>query len=377
MSAPALELPQAASPTVREVVEGQLRPAAVEIDRDGAYPRDVMRALGAAGAFVQLADGPGGIVGKADLAPTIEAVRMVAEECASTAFCCWCQAALTWYLRCTDNLPLRRRMLSGVATGEILGGTALSNPMKARCGLQDLMLKSAPADDGQGWRVSGVIPWVSNIEAGHPFGAVFSVPGASPVMAVVDDTMEGLSIRPNDDYEVMAGTATVSTTLRKVAVGEDRLLARDAPDFIARIRPGFVLIQAGIGLGLLEAAARVMEATRRAHSEGLPGGLLSTPAQVRDTARRLHERVMLQAADIAAGERVSSEDLFALRLDLAEAAVRGATSAQLMAGAPGLLRGRRAARLLREAAFYGVLTPSVRHLSHVLERKRGKAIPAA
>ncbi len=81
----------------------------------------------------------------------------------------------------------------------------------------------------------------------------------------------------------------------------------------------------------------------------------------------------IQAAAAVSGD-VGLGDLFALQLDLAEAAVRSATSAQLICEAGGLVRGRRSARLVREAAFYGVLTPSARHLSYALARLHKQAV---
>ena len=358
----------AGSDAIRAITEGRLRDAAVAIDRDAAYPRDIMHDLGAAGAFAQLADGHAGLTTKVSLIPTIEAVAAVARQCGATAFCCWCQGALTWYLRCTTNKSLRERLLADVASGTTLGGTALSNPMKAVSGLEDLLLKSRLAESGSGWRVSGVIPWVSNIETGSPFGAIFAVPDAPPVMAVVDDTLDDLVLRTNDNFEVMAGTATVSVSLRKVAVDPAQVLAEDANDFIAKIRPGFVLIQAGIGLGLLEAAAAVMDKSRRTPSAGLglAQGLLTTAQQVRAKIVTLRERVHAQAEVVALDAGPTAAETMALRLDLATATFQAAIAAQLMAGAPGLIRGMRAGRLIREAAFYGVLTPSVRHLNYML-----------
>ena len=359
-----------AIPEILGIVRGPLHDAATSIDADASYPREIMRSLGEAGAFEQLASGRGGLVETVDLRPTLDAVAAVATECAATAFCCWCQSALTWYLQCTENVALRDRLLAKVARAEVLGGTALSNPMKADSGLEKLLLRSR-TDGKDAWLVSGVIPWVSNIVAGSPFGAVFEVPDSPPAIAVVSDSLEGLETRDNDNFEVMAGTATVSARFRKVRVDADSLLSADATEFIDIIRPGFVLIQAGIGLGLLEAAARVMESTRRDRSQGLQGGLLSTPEDVRRAAARLRDRSFAQADHVARGAGPSISETMQLRLDLAEATIRAATAAQLMAGASGLMRGRRPARLLREAAFYGVLTPSVRHLSHVIARNEG------
>ena len=272
---------------VKHLADTALRKQATAIDRYGVYPSRILHELGAAGAFAQLADGAGGLVDQANLGTTIDAMEHVARECVATAFCCWCQGALAWYLRSTDNDVLRRRLLAPVASGEVLGGTALSNPMKVASGLEDLLLNATKT--ATGWTVSGAIPWVSNIETGHPFGIVFAT-GQGPCMAVVEAGMEGLTIKLNDDYETMSGTATVVARLRDVPVRSDMVLAENAAAFIEQIRCGFVMIQTGIGLGIIQAAADVIEHTKRAPSTAVSSGLLSDARQLRARADRLRIR---------------------------------------------------------------------------------------
>lgn len=361
-SAPAL----ADSASIAAVVTQSLTPQAITIDREGVYPESVMHELGAAGAFASLGAGEHGLVDAPALTPTLDAVTQVARVCGATAFCCWCQGALTWYLRCTDNTAARQRYLTGLGLGTILGGTALSNPMKHAVGLEKLRLTSTATADG--WEVSGMIPWVSNVEQGHPFAVIFATPDGPPCLAVVSDELAGLQIRPNDDFEVMAGTATVSARFDQVHINPDLILSNDATVFMHRIRPGFVLIQAGMGIGLLQAAIDVMTSTKRAAHPGRPGGVLTTVAQVTADIEQLRDRMLTQAAAVASDTGPALAETVQLRLDLGEAVVRAASAAQLMAGAPGLRRGHRAVRLLREAAFYGVLTPSVRQLSYMQDQ---------
>ena len=353
-------LPKSVSSTLKPVL-AKLAKEAVAVDSESAYPGRIMRELGEAGAFAGLAEE------NADLHTPIAATASVARLCAATSFCSWCQGALTWYLRSTSNSELRHAYLPKLASGRLLGGTALSNPMKAAAGLERLMLSGKRLSDG-GWEVSGAIPWISNIESGHKFGAIFATEDGPPIMALFDAVMPGLSLRPNDNFEVMGGTATVVARFMQVRISIDEVLAFDADEFINKIRPGFVLLQAGIGLGLLHAASDVMRSSGRAASGGLPGSLLATPGQVDELRGALAEQVKEQANQISAGIPPSMQETMSLRLSLAEAVIQAATAAQLMAGAPGLIKGRRAARLLREASFYGVLTPSVRQLSYLLAK---------
>ena len=352
-------------PTVSEIVAGQLRADAPAIDQEGKYPRAIMQQLGEAGAFASLADGAGGLARQVNLYSSIQASRQVAAACVSTAFCCWCQGALTWYLRNTANLPLRERVLAQAASGKVLGGTALSNPMKHIHGLEKLRLNESKRN-GSTSLISGVIPWVSNIEANSPFGIIFARPGKPPAMALVDDSMPGLTISANDNFETMAGTATVMARFENVPVDEQQLLADNAIEFIATIKAGFILLQAGIGLGIIDEAAAIIEQSKRAQTAGSGDCPLATSDQLKKKRIELEKRVEQQAAQASADAPVANRELFSLRRDLVIQAIRAATAAQLICGAGGLGRGRRSARLIREAAFYGVLTPSVRHLDHIM-----------
>ena len=63
---------------VHHVVERELRPLAARIDEEGLYPSDVLKKLGAAGAFAQHHEGFGESAG-IDLGLAIEAMSIVSE----------------------------------------------------------------------------------------------------------------------------------------------------------------------------------------------------------------------------------------------------------------------------------------------------------
>ena len=95
------------------------------------------------------------------------------EHCLSTAFCMWCQNALGWYIYASDNEGLKEKLGRRVASGEALGGTALSNPMKAFFGIEQIRLKGRRINGG--YLLRGALPFVSNLGEDHYFGAVFEV----------------------------------------------------------------------------------------------------------------------------------------------------------------------------------------------------------
>ena len=165
----------------------------------------VLRKLGAAGAFAQHHQGKGD-VDHADLGLAVKAMSVVAQECLSTAFCVWCQDAFGWYLQNTENRALCARLQDGAATGVVLGGTGLSNPMKALSGIESIRLRGRRVAGG--YKVDGVLPWVSNIEDGHYFGVCFSTDEESKQMAAALARIgaEGVSARHATRFIALEGT---------------------------------------------------------------------------------------------------------------------------------------------------------------------------
>ncbi|WP_420326737.1 hypothetical protein [Mameliella sp.] len=86
--------------------------------------------------------------------------------------------------------------ITGVSgTGEILGGTGMSDPMKAIAETERLKLKAVRVDGG--YRVKGALPWMSNLLANGWFGVMFSVVGEDETgMAIAHaDETEGVKLK--------------------------------------------------------------------------------------------------------------------------------------------------------------------------------------
>jgi alkylation response protein AidB-like acyl-CoA dehydrogenase len=341
---------------VRAITADDLAPMAARIDLDGVYPERVLRDLGKAGAY----DRHTGLNGtRPDLNGAIDAVSVVAEECLSTAFCVWCQDALVWYLRNTGNESLRRRWLAEAAAGRLLGGTALSNPMKSLAGIEPLRLHGERVDGG--YVVSGQLPFVSNLGPGHAFGAVFDTPEGGRAMALLDTDMEGMRTNGNARFCALEGTRTMTVLARKVFVPDERLLADPAEPFLAAIKPGFILMQCGMAIGLIRACIAVMHQTGR--SLGHVNAFLPEQADVFEEAlETLNEDVARLARSPLESDPAFMARVLRARLEASEWSLRAAQAAMLHAGARGFIRTAAPQRRLREAAFIAIVTPAVKHL---------------
>ncbi|MDE2579143.1 MAG: acyl-CoA/acyl-ACP dehydrogenase [Hyphomicrobiales bacterium] len=329
-----------------------LCPLTRRIDEDGYYPEDVLRALGEAGAYGQhVADGPLGLAGAA------EDMMRVGEVCGSTAFCVWCQDALGWYLAASDNTVLRARLLRQVASGAQLGGTGLSNPMKAFAGLGDIALKGERVRGG--WRVRGRLPWVSNLGPDHLFAGIFTT-GARAAMAVFSCAQDGLKLTDCAPFIALEGTRTFGVQMRDVFVPDDMVLAEDAAVFVPKIRQGFVLLQMGMALGAAHAAAHWMRrdgATQTALAV-LPLG----PDEIDARAALLQARLAERAREALDPARPAFLETLRLRLDGSQLALAAAQASLIAHGARGYLKGSNAERVQREAHFAAIVSPSVKHI---------------
>ena len=171
----------------------------------------------------------------------------------------WCQNTLTWYCGNSGNPALVTRFADDVSSGKILGGTGLSNPMKSFFGIEKLKLKGRKVDGG--YVVRGALPWVSNLGPDHLFGTIFEsedTPGET-VMFLADCSDPAITLQPCKPFLAMDGTGTYGVQFRDVFVSDDLILADPAGPFVKKIRAGFILLQNGMGLGLIRDCIAIMQ----------------------------------------------------------------------------------------------------------------------
>lgn len=350
---------------IDRIARRELAPLVEKIDEERFYPEEIIRSLGAAGAYASHLGGPDG---KADLGDTILAMSRASEECMSTGFCCWCQDTLGWYISSSDNDHLKANILPKISRGEILGGTGMSNPMKALADIEAMRLKGERVEGG--YKVRGVLPWISNLMGDGYFGTMFYVDGegeSSPirVMAIFNAAWQGIKLRLDHDFVAMGGTATCNVQFRDVFVPDDHVLADPAEEFVKKMRAGFVLMQCGMAAGIIKNCIELMK-------------------QVQKPLGHVNEYLERQPEDIEAEYEAMLNDVLELaktpydpsnaylkrvleaRLKGGELSVEAAHWAQLHCGARGYVSKGAAQRRLREAYFVAIVTPATKHLRKLI-----------
>lgn len=336
-----------------------------QIDEECLYPKDVIRAYGEAGAY---GTHTGGVEGPTDLTSAITVMSRAGEVCTSTAFCMWCQDALAWYIFSSDNDYLKTTLGPRVAAGEVLGGTGLSNPMKAINGIEPMRLKGVKVEGG--YKVKGLLPWVSNIEEDSYFGIVFHVDVEGEeeprkVMAVAFAGAEGVKISEDHNFVAMGGTATCNVQFREVLIPDNFVLADPADAFIKRIRGGFTLLQCGMASGMVQSSIDLMKQVRP--SLGHVNQFLEK--QPEDFEAELAD-LFAEIAELAKTPYDPSNAYFKrvlkARLKGGEMAVEAAHYAMLHCGARGYVSHGAAQRRLREAYFVAIVTPATKQLRKMI-----------
>ena len=355
------------------LVDAHLCPLVTLIDTEGLYPEAFLRELGVAGAYGGVAAPEWGGNGQG-LAGAIAAMARVGEACLSTAFAVWCQTACARYIQLSGNDEAKAEWLPGLVSGWQLGGTGLSNTLKSASEIESYLLGAERVDGG--YVINGTLPWVSNLGDDHIFVTGCPVQGDGRlVFFVVDCRQPGFTLVEGAHFAGLEGTRTLACQFRGVRIDDARVLAHPAESaaYMARIKPGMILAQMGMCLGLVRECISLIDESDRAGSHvnqflddraaTLRGELQAAEAQTLALAREAEAALPSDAPYSALMRRVLQ-----LRLAGSELSLRAAQSALLHQGARGYLRSASAQRRLREAAFVAIVTPSIKHLRRELAR---------
>lgn len=370
MGAPQFLMPNNRWATLETAIASELAPMVTRIDREGVYPAQAMRAIGAAGAYRAHLHSQSDN-SQRDIAAAVQSMSRVGHTCGSTAFMVWCQDACGWYIEKGRSAALKQQLLPAVASGAQLAGTGMSNPMKYFARIETLQLKGRPVPGG--YRVSGQLPWVSNLGPDHILGTAFEVEGrcgrGQEVMAIFKCDQDGLQLRAVPSFLGMEGTGTYAIHMQDVFVPEDHVLADPIGPWLAGIRCGFVLLQVGMGLGIVQSCIEHIERSNLTLDHVncfLEDGADELRASLHDVIERVHA----MADCVEDPSDALFADVLTVRLMASELTLRATQSALLHAGAAGYAMASPVQRKVREGYFVAIVTPAIKHLRKEIHRIR-------
>ena len=361
---------------VRDLANGPLAELADDIDRRGVYPKSVLQRLGELGGLSAHIDTP---ERPADYGLAIRAMSEISRVCGATGFMVWCHDVCGVYMQQSGNPHLMGDALARHNSGNTLGATGMSNPMKTFAGIETFLLHATKVDGG--YRVNGTLPWVSNLGPTHYFGAVADIETTdttapkTEMMFMVHCDAPGVELRNCPSFSGMEGTNTWAVKLTNYFVGEAQLIADPVRPFIGRIRAAFILLQTGMGLGVTQGAIDSMWTVERTLGH-VNEFLDDRPDDLQAELDDLTARIMALAATPFRSDNEFVIDVLDVRAHASELALRAAQSALLHQGARGYLMSSDVQRRVRESHFVAIVTPAIKHLRKEIARLSALEQPA-
>lgn len=314
----------------------------------GFYPKEILKELGNDGFFSIFKD-------RKDIHKAIEKIAQISAICGTTGFCTWCQFAIIYYVLNSDNSKLKNEILPKLLSGEILGGTALSNPMKAFCDLEKNRLSAKRVENG--YIINGNLAWVSNIESDSIFGAIALLENGEPIMGIV--RCDKVKLSDSIKYSSLDGSATKSIFLEDYFMSDDDILGINIYEYLIKIIPGFILLQCGIAGGILESALEILENNQSEANSFLPYKY----EVLKDKVNKL----LFEISNIDINN-TNPKQILNIRLQGSLLVQELTNAAILFSGSTGYFKNAKAQRLQREGNFVLIVTPSIRHLYKEISR---------
>ncbi|MGE7121650.1 acyl-CoA dehydrogenase family protein [Peribacillus sp. NPDC046944] len=341
-------------PMIEQLIEKELRPFVKKIDAEAFYAEGFLKKLGEAGLFSSTNK-----TEKEILLDEMYVVKETAKVCMTTAFCLWCHLAALTYIRNTDNVEMKTRLLSAFENGEVLGATGLSNPMKYYAGLEKLNLSAKPTEGG--YIVNGVLASVSNLGENHWFGLIAGVSENERIMAVVPCKLDGLKLKEKVDYLGINGSSTYACSFNDVFIPKEWVLSENADLFVGKIRPAFIAYQIPLGLGVTQSSIMAIEKVCQKQN-GCNQFLRTQSNELQEEERHIQEKILT----LFNNDSLDWKEVADIRLKTAYLTLKAVQTNMLHNGSAGYLKDSAPSRKLREAYFFANLTPTVKHLEKVL-----------
>ena len=283
---------QMAQKTAAEFARGEVLPRAADIDREHRFPAELVRRmaeLGFLGIAIPEQYGGAGL----DTVSYVLALEEVSRACASTGVIMSVNNSLV----CDPLLKFgteeqKQKWLSPLATGQLLGCFALSEP---EAGSDAAAQKTVATKDGDGWVLNGVKNWITNgpnanvcilqcmadppgRQAGHKAITTFILPMDLP----------GVRTGPPDKKLGIRGSQSCQIFLDDVRVGRDLLLGD--------VGMGFKVAMSTLDGGRIGIAAQALGIARASFEDA---GRYALERRTFGQAIANHQAIQWKLADMA------------------------------------------------------------------------------
>jgi alkylation response protein AidB-like acyl-CoA dehydrogenase len=334
---------------VRELAQGIVRPLAAEVDRDHRFPDEAIKAAAAAGLLGVLIPREYGGAGL-DILAFVLCIEELAQACASTSVIVDVHTSVgSEPILLFGTQEQKRRWLPALASGELLGAFALTEPGS---GSDAASLKTTARRKGDDYVLNGTKTFITNVGRAGLY-VVFARSGpeerAAGVSAfLVPGDAPGLRVGQLFNKMGLHGSPTGELVLEDVVVPVANRLAPEGEGFTVAMRAldsGRLGIS-GQALGIAQAA---VDETRDvlAGRESAQGDEFS----LTDMATRLESARLLayHATWLCSAGRPFTRQASMAKLHCTDTAMQVALDALQVAGEEGAISGSPFERHVRDA----------------------------
>jgi alkylation response protein AidB-like acyl-CoA dehydrogenase len=317
----------------------QLAQAADGLDTASGWPAEQLAACGRAGVFRWFIPREFGGTEWSGV-ELVHGYLDLAASCLATAFIITQRTGACRRIASSQNETLRKELLPGLASGELMASVGISHLTTSRRHLQPVL--TARETPG-GFVLDGYSPWVT----GGPhcdwivLGATLA--DGRQLLAAVPGDAPGLTCHSPEKLVGLSASHTGRVELQGVEVGERWLLEGPVENVMSRGAGGGTggLDTSTLAAGLAHAAVSFLE------QECSRRDVLAAPTQA---LRREQQELVAALVDLAGGgTRCSSEQV---RTDANSLALRSTQAALTAAKGAGYVTGHPAGRWCREALFF-------------------------
>lgn len=335
-----------------EIINEHLKPFIRQIDEKAFYPKEFLNAVGKAGFFnsnkIQKE-----LVSYRD----IYLIEETAQYCMTSAFVIWCHLAALASVRLSKNPVIKEELLPFLESGDVIGGTGLSNALKYYAGLEPIRINAKKSNGG--YTISGNLPSVSNLGEDHWFVIIASLNPNQRIMCMIPVKLEGLVLESKTDYIGLNGSATYSCYFSNVFIPDKWILTEEADQYIQQVRPILALYQIPMGIGISQAA---IESIVKNHSKNI-----EVNQHVKPQPKELIDEIQYIRKNTYALAKTSEvtiiwKGILRTRLEMAKITLKVVHADMLYSGGKAYLQGSDSYRRLREAYFIANLSPTIKHL---------------
>ncbi len=260
------------------------------------------------------------------------------------------------------NRELAQRVLTDVAAGRTLATVGISQLTTSRQGGGRPALAATPVASGDGYRLDGVMPWVTSAPHADCIvtGAVLA--DGMQILAYLPTHAPGVTIEPPMEFCALTDSRTSLVRCDGVAVPPEHLMRPPSSEALARRSPIKSLTVSIVGIGMADALLDGLDALADRQPEELAAYVELARRQFDVTRSRL----MTAAAGLERGD--AEVPAMMLRAEVNVLVQRLAATLMTLAKGSGYAVSHNAQRLLREAAFFLVWSAPTQVQAETLQR---------